>query len=62
MTCERSERTAKRNMTEIELKVDIMTCFFAISEEKDEWNSIFMMKQNKLNMCTTDYSLFNTNT
>jgi len=34
MTCERS--TVKKEVAEIELRVDFMTCFFAIFEEEDD--------------------------
>jgi len=34
MTCERS--IVKEDVTEIELRVDFMTCFFAIFEEEDD--------------------------
>jgi len=34
MTCEHS--TVKKDVTEIGLKADFMTCFFAIFEEEDD--------------------------
>ncbi len=53
MICKRS--TVKKDVTEIELRVDFITCFFAIFKKEDDWDSVFMIEHNIIVSCHMNY-------
>ncbi len=52
MTCERL--TVKKDVTEIKLRVNFVTCSFTIFKEVN-YASVFIIKHNKLVLCHINY-------